>query len=501
MEKDTLNITYAKNLEKQNFSSSFNLKIDSQVNVKTILNTSCFIFDERFDCANGKAVVNGKIGVKVLYVDTDNITNTITDTQPFSHNILDNSITADCIIMLNNITSICLTNSNDTSLKIDCNVSFVPSVYVNLALPNNLELDENVICKNYNFNTYKITNKIDTKFDYSSTLETKNNIKKILYSNSKFNLTEVTAQDGFIVVEGKLFTNIIYETEENEEIKIKMLDDIFNIKTDVEIANLKQSNILDLNLSVDSFNETITTELEDDNNIITINNIISIKGLVFEEVGVDCVEDLYSVKNEIEPVKSNREFICLTSKTCLTENIAGEISLDKDEPAIEEIIANININTELTNTYIKNGTVYFEGLINSTVIYLDEAKEIKNKIVEIPFVVNTKIEAETLPIHHLHLTVNSNKFKVRRGTIIELEYDINACVCLYKTETREMIDTITIGKEFDFSKYDYQIYIAKQNETVWDLCKRVKCYPEDLNKCNKEIPSTFAGGEKVIIKR
>lgn len=501
MEKNTLNTTYAKNLEKQSFSSSFNLKIDSQVNVKTILNTSCFVFDEKVESANGKAVVNGKIGIKVLYIDIDDMTNILTDTQPFSYSILDNSITADCIIMLNNVSTICEVVSNDATLKINCNVSFAPSVYVNLALPNSLELNENIICKNSNFNTYKTVNKIDTKFDYSTTLETKNSIKKILYSNSKFTLIESTAQDGYMVVEGKLFTNIIYETEENEEIKIKMLDDIFNIKTDIEVANLKQGNILDLNFCVDSFNETITTELEENNNVITINDVISIKGLVFEEISVDCVEDLYSAKNELEPVKTSREFICLTSKTCVTENIAGEISLDKDELAIEEIIANINVNAELTNTYIKNGTIYFEGLINSTVIYIDEAKEIKNKHVEIPFVVNTKIEAEILPINHLNLTVNTNKFKVRRGTIIELEYDITSCVCLYKTETREMIDTISLGKDLDFSKYDYQIYIAKQNETVWDLCKRVKCYPEDLNKCNKEIPSTFTGGEKVIIKR
>ena len=228
MEKNTLNITYAKNLEKQSFSSSFNLKIDSQVNVKTILNTSCFVFDEKVENTNGKAVVNGKIGIKVLYVDTDNITNLITDTQPFSHTIIDNSITADSIIILNNVNTICQNNSIDGSLKIDYNVTFVPSVYLNLALPNNLELDENVICKNLNFNTYKTTKKIDTKFDYSTTLETKINIKKILYSNSNFCLTEATAQDGFMVVEGKLLTNIIYETEENEEIKIKMLDDVFN---------------------------------------------------------------------------------------------------------------------------------------------------------------------------------------------------------------------------------------------------------------------------------
>ena len=134
-------------------------------------------------------------------------------------------------------------------------------------------------------------------------------------------------------------------------------------------------------------------------------------------------------------------------------------------------------------------------------MYVDENKEIKSKLVEIPFAINTKIEAENMPVHHLHLSITTNKFKVRRGTIIELEYDILACVCLYKTETKEMITNISVGKELDFSKYDYQIFLAKPNETMWHLCKRIKCIPEDLNKCNKELPSIFNGGEKVIIKR
>ena len=106
-----------------------------------------------------------------------------------------------------------------------------------------------------------------------------------------------------------------------------------------------------------------------------------------------------------------------------------------------------------------------------------------------------------MPINHIHLSINTSKFKVRRGTLIELEYDICAFVCLYKTETKEMIDSISVGKELDFSKYDYQIYITKPNESMWDLCKRVKCHPEDLNQCNKNLPIQFNGGEKIIIKR
>ena len=50
-------------------------------------------------------------------------------------------------------------------------------------------------------------------------------------------------------------------------------------------------------------------------------------------------------------------------------------------------------------------------------------------------------------------------------------------------------------------EYDYQIFIAKQGETMWDLCKRIKISPENISQYNKDLPLVMNGGEKVIIKR
>ena len=501
MENEAISITYAKNLNKQNFNSIINLQIDSKVNVKTILNAYCYIFDEKIESASGKAVLSGKLRVKILYIDTDNITNTITETQPFSETILDNSITYDCFINITSLSCLCEVLSNDDNLKIGCNISFVPIVYVNLAMNNNLALDEHIISKNSTFTTNTIVNNIGTSFNYTTNFETQNNISKILNSESVFCLTNLTSQDGYAIVEGKLFSTIVYETNENEETKIKSLSDVYNIKTDLELPNLTQDSILDLNFKVDCSAENIITELEDDNNIVTITNVIKVKGLELKEISVDIVEDLYSTKNELELNKSSREFVCATNKSCISEAIVGEISLNKDESAIEKIVSNTNVNAEITNIYVKNNSLHFEGIVNSSVIYIDEAKELKSKIVEFPFVVNTKIETETLPTHHIELSLNTSKIKARRGTIIELEYELETCVYLYESTHKEIIDNISIGKSLDFSQYDYQIYIAKPNETMWELCKRIKCHPDDLNKCNKNLPSDFIGGEKIIIKR
>jgi len=58
-----------------------------------------------------------------------------------------------------------------------------------------------------------------------------------------------------------------------------------------------------------------------------------------------------------------------------------------------------------------------------------------------------------------------------------------------------------MGKPLNFGDYDFQIFIAKQGETLWELCKRIKIAPNEINKLNKDLPLIMEGGEKVIIRR
>ena len=103
MDESLFNVTYTKNLEKTSFSSTFNIAVDSNVNIKTILNTHAYLYDEKIECGKGKAILTGKLGLNVLYIDTDGISNTLTDSIAISENISDPAITSDGFLnILNN---------------------------------------------------------------------------------------------------------------------------------------------------------------------------------------------------------------------------------------------------------------------------------------------------------------------------------------------------------------------------------------------------------------
>lgn len=499
MEENT-KIAHAKNMNKFNFNTTVSIPIDTNVNIKTILDVNTYLFDQKVECGNGKAIVSGKIGVKVLYLDLDNMTNAVNDSTSFSETYLDNSLTNDTYLNISNATVVNNILSTDGNLKINCDVNINPVAYLNLSISPTLSMNENLITKKSEFSTCSISQCINTKFEHTTSLETSDSISKILCQNSYFTAEKVTTQNDYAVVEGKLATCVLYETNGDDKV-VKELREVTSVKCDVEISGLNSENICDLSFMVDKSKEEITTELEDNSSIITIKNTICVLGVALKTVSIDLVDDLYSTDNDIETTISKREYTKKADTHYVTETVANETPLNADEPAIDEVIANLNQNAEITNTYIKDNSIYLEGVLTSNLTYIDENKELKHKQLELPFIINSKFEASSLGCVHTDVSILDCRVKIKRGTIIDVEYTIHIKLSVYSKETHEMVDSFTIGKQLDLSKYDFQIFIAKPNETMWELCKRIKISPDDIYKYNKDLPLVMNGGEKVIIKR
>ncbi len=493
-------VGYAKNLPKQNFNLTMSLPIDNNVNIKTILDVSAYVFDQQADCSNGKVVVNGKLGVKVLYIDVDNITNTVADSMSFSQTVLDTAVTQTCFCNCADFSVVSNVLSFEGNLKINCNLSFSPTIYLNLAMQTNSNF-ENMIVKKKEISTNLISGVVASGLEYTTNFETKDNISKILCYNCHFNPTNVQAFDGYAVVEGKLFSSLVYETSSGEETEIKQLTDTFNLKSEVKIDGLDKECGLDISFAIDQAKNNLSTEIEDNNSVITVTHAIKVAGVMLKPVSLDLVDDVYSVDNEIETAKTEREIFSNLVCQTIADNVFGEITLADSEPAIDNIICNLDIQPEITNSYVKDGNVWVEGVISSQIVYIDENKACCNKQTELPFVINTKIEAESIDCLHSQIYVCDCKIKAKRGTIIELDYSLNISINLYVKQTCQIIDNLKLGKPINFGMYDYQIFLAKPNETMWELCKRIKISPDDILKFNSNLPPVMEGGEKVIIKR
>ncbi|MBE7076539.1 MAG: LysM peptidoglycan-binding domain-containing protein [Clostridiales bacterium] len=498
--KDSVKIAYTKNLDKINFNTTISAPIDNNVNIKNILDVQCYLFDLSNNLSAGKMIVTGKLGIKVLYIDTDNITNIITETQGFSEQLIDDSISSDSIINISSYNIVPSIVSKEGTLKVSCDVTLCPVMYLKLPMRSAM-CEDNMLTKKEDLNVISLSSELNTSFNYTTNIETKDEISKILFYNSRFVPSQVEAKDGSVVVEGKLYSQLFYETNKDGNLFLKEITDSIHIKSEFEANSVTSENELELNFTIDPSKENITTETDDDGYVVTISHHIHVNGVVLKKVTLEILDDVYSIDNDLEISKSSRELICNLEKNTVTDSIFGETVLTDSEPAIDEIVSVINPSSEITNFYIKDNFLIFEGIISSRVIYIDENKNFSSKEVETPFILNSKIQMETMPCVHSKVNIINYKCRAKRGTIIEVEFSVQFSVCSYVSTSKEIIDTIKIGKPLDFSNYDYQIFLARPNETMWDLGKRIKVSVDKIMELNKNLPLVMTGTEKIIIKR
>ena len=245
MEENT-KITFAKNLSKYNFNSTLNIPFDNNVNIKSIVDINTFLFDQKIECVNGKAILSGKIGAKILYIDTDNLTNILTDSLSFNETIIDSSITTSTNINICDYNILNEIISTEGSLKINCNISINPIIYLNIPISNNMQFSDMIITRKNEIATNTISQFINTKFEYVSTIECKDKINKILSNNSYLTCEKITSNSGFAVVEGKMFTNLLVEFVQDDDTTLKCIKEVSSFKQDVEISGLTKEDELDL---------------------------------------------------------------------------------------------------------------------------------------------------------------------------------------------------------------------------------------------------------------
>ena len=85
-----------------NIKSQLNINIDSNTNVKQILNIETCLIEAQVEPMANKALVKGMLGLKVVYIDMDNMFNTVSDTVNFSETLNSELISTNSKININN---------------------------------------------------------------------------------------------------------------------------------------------------------------------------------------------------------------------------------------------------------------------------------------------------------------------------------------------------------------------------------------------------------------
>ena len=173
-----------------------------------------------------------------------------------------------------------------------------------------------------------------------------------------------------------------------------------------------------------------------------------------------------------------------------------------DELNVDEILGMVNTSATITQRLFKDGVITIEGVVSGNLIYLDENKNINHLPTQLPYSINLKqdIQDEICGMQLLATPV-SCKCKIKRGSTLMIDYELCVSGSVYTVSQISLIENIKYGKDYDYGDIAFQIYVAQPNENMWELCKRLHITQEQLVEYNKETPTNYVGGEKIVVYR
>lgn len=500
-ENNKIKVAHIINLPTINIKSRINMSIDSNTHIKQVLNIETCLIDSQIEAMSNKAIVKGSIGIKVIYMDTDNMYNTLADSVNFNETINSENITADCEININNSQFITEFDNDDKKLNITIDGSIECFCNLNARLNSFSQANENLVTKKSVLQACNCIQKINktTNYDFDFKLGAK--INKMLSYDSKIIVEDIKCYDGYLLISGQILNTILYEIDNEHINSIKISNNSTPFKCEVE-ANLCDNECVgDISAYINLNSTQITTDISDNNTQFNFEYCIVVNGYIYKTINIDVVDDLYSLDNEVELVRKDYDICKKMPYFKSNENIDAEITL-ADELNVDEILGMVNTNSSVTQYLIKDNFIVVEGVISGNLLYLDENREIRHLSTQLPYSVNIKQEFnEEVCAVHLAVIPTNCKCKIKRGNTLMVDYELCVTGNAYTKSQVSLIDNIKYGKTFNYGDISFQIYLSHANESCWDLCKRLHITQEKLMEYNKENPATYMGGEKIIVYR
>lgn len=464
-------------------------------------------------CANSKAYIsgtevlegeinfNGFANFLVIYESEDGI-QSLDYSAEFKEKFKNNHIKiGDVAIVTASVVDVNTTSVSNTDVKVvavvEINVDIITTAYTNVLTGANGFFSQNEMLE-----FTSLADVVNEKFDITQEVEVRDSISQVLSVGNCVFLDSVTTNNGYLTLKGGINVNVCYLT--NTEVpEVRSYQTVLDFTQEVANSKVTTDSSVQSVLNLLYSDVKVTTKLNDDMAEISLMLPMHYLGYIFNKSKVDAVVDIFSTENYLNISTQSVSSIVNEPSYAYTEKINGSVSIDENSPFIDEILGNCCNHVVLASSVLNDNSLIVEGIAYTTVMYFNKETNSNNSIeVEIPFSLNlmtNNVSNDSTPL--VSISLGDVLTRSKRGREIEVNATLYVYSDFYSEKMEAVITEIALGDEKPECDCVLSIYIAKPNDTIWDIAKELNVSPDMILEQNKSLELPLNGGERVIIYR
>ena len=461
---------------------------------------SCVSTSPDITINNNEAQISGKLMLNILYVDTEGNVNGENHISPFTYKLKDEKIENGVKLVVNTYVM-----DNDVASKGGNDLKVVANVNFDVTLIKNCERKYLANCGDDTYTKLaEVTNLAYTKdccerFEEDLEATVKGTSLKVLNTSVELEVKDVNTGTNFAVVEGELFARILYvDGNEANELQTIVINKQF--KQEFEVEGVNKETTLDLMpyLIYDEIAVTLNEKEEGEEFCVKVPMLMCFN--FYEKTSTMNIVDMYSSKELIEVSREDFSGDNLNAPFVVEGKIEGSVIISDENPRVDKYFCTTNVHAMSTNAYVKDNTIYIEGITTANVIYLnDETDGLQAVQIEIPFVISNQTDLADNVNLGLKLCLENVDVMVKRGREIFFDAKLKALVLASEEYTYSAITKVDAIGEVAPKDASLEIYFGKNGESIWDIAKNLKIPSELILNQNPNLADPLEKDENIAI--
>ncbi|MBP3431518.1 MAG: DUF3794 domain-containing protein [Clostridia bacterium] len=495
-ETNKFNVVKKKKLEKSTFNVECN--VENSVEIDKILSVCHTSQADSAEILNGVVNYVGYIDLCIVYLTVDGEIGTINASCPFTSKFEDNMImVGDKVCISVEVEDYSVESVTSSNIKISCACEQSAMLVLSRGVETILTGDDDICLKTDEILVNTLVGEAKDMFTIESNFSIKEPIRKIISSDSQVCVKAVESGVNFVSVSGEVVTRLLYLTE-NDRFETSYVTD--NFKEEVELEGVTRESVSEAMTTVRK--SSVKCEIETAEKGVEVRVIvpIDVKVVAYTEKSETVIKDIYSTKCELEVSTISFEMSKQLASEFYEEKIDGTLTLDDNKPRVDKIMFVGGSNIVVTNSYVKEGEFFVEGVTKTNVIYLnDETNSLHSVVVEVPFVVSDKTDAEDGAQVSVKVALIDVDVVVKKGREFYFDAKLKIIAEFSCDEIGAVISTVETAGEFGERDCAIELVFAHAGQTAWDVAKSIKVKEENVIYQNPDLVFPLEKDENIVV--
>ncbi|MDR0850644.1 MAG: DUF3794 domain-containing protein [Christensenellaceae bacterium] len=323
--------------------------------------------------------------------------------------------------------------------------------------------------------------------------------KALLFANHQVYLKNTVPNNDYLSVTGGVVVSAVYECEDGV---LKSFIKNVDFSEEIEAVGLCREHIIQTR-TVASGSANVNNVDGEGGGVLYFEVPYALTADIYDQSRRECIVDAYSVDKEVNLTTSSFEQTQVFAGKSAEESVVASFSVPEDKPRIEKILSVTGGGINITNALTKNGEVVTEGIAGINIVYFSEDDDGNNVLnamtVDVPFSALLSVpEAQEGDNVQAQVVMGEITLKNRKGRELEVIADIKVNYNLDRQVLSAVATDISFGDAKSERNFALEIFVARENQTIWDIAKHLNISTEELLEQNAELTLPIAVGDKVV---